>query len=246
MRSYICISFRGKLQLFCSPLLLSLDPAEGSLITDGSCRQLNAYVLRSGYYGWAACHFPHNKCGFWPCFCTRREQESAVGWACFLKSLVIYQTFEAAADSALYSYHFILSTRPSVQTVVSHSAPHPPPQALWFPMTVSDCLWIFAFRSNQGQSAKETINRGIVAVRMVGLSRKLLLLLLLLQGTDQWHWQRPSHSFRDGMGGSAGRAWSREKRAGRNIKAGKRDLLKIHDKNPLKKKKKNVRFKSEN
>lgn len=38
---------------------------------------------------------------------------------------------------------------------------------------------------------KARINRSIVARRMAGLSRKLLR----LRGSDQWHWQRPSHSF---------------------------------------------------
>lgn len=82
-------------------------------------------------------------------------------------------------------------------TPMSLRAPQAPPFP-WQKATASgfsQCARMKASRPERG-SIEVLLLRG-----WPGLSRKWLL----LQGSDQWHWQRPSHSF--GMERGGGRRW---------------------------------------
>lgn len=82
-------------------------------------------------------------------------------------------------------------------TPMSLRAPQAPPFP-WQKATASgfsQCARMKASRPERG-SIEVLLLRG-----WPGLSRKWLL----LQGSDQWHWQRPSHSF--GMERGGGRTW---------------------------------------
>lgn len=117
-------------------------------------------------------------------------------WKTFKLCSALSEATRNIWNCAVYWYYFSPSL--SIYTIINTSPPHPThthTTSLTVPMTISGCFWIFTLHQSHGQSATERINRSIVALRMACPSRKLLL----LQGSDQWSWQRgrqrPSHSF---------------------------------------------------
>lgn len=146
-----------------------------------------------GYHGYCfICQFILNGSSFWPCFCTHGAVGQSFLISCHLSG------FQTTSHPDLYRYHFKSLPKTSIYRIVNTSPRARPPSSSHVnkrPLLDFHSPLEKEKKKNQGQSAREKINRSIVGLRMACLSRKLVL----LQGSDQWHcqrdWQRPSHSF---------------------------------------------------